>query len=212
MENARVKNLYVQYGCGFCAPKGWMNFDASPTLKFERIPLVGRLYTKNIRRFPENVHYGDIVAGLPLAADSCAGIFCSHVLEHLALESFERALRHTFSYLQPGGVFRLVVPDLAQLAHAYVSDTSESAAFRFMEASGLGRGKRSRGLIGFTKDWLGNTGHLWLWDEKAMESRLRQHGFKDIRRAAFGDSQDPRFKEVEDRERFQGCLAMQCRK
>ena len=38
---------YVQYGCGFSAPEQWLNFDASPTLRFERLPIIGSLYTKN---------------------------------------------------------------------------------------------------------------------------------------------------------------------
>ena len=46
--------LYVQYGCGLSAPAGWMNFDASPTLRFERSP-IGFLYTRNRERFPRNV-------------------------------------------------------------------------------------------------------------------------------------------------------------
>jgi len=28
------RDAYVQYGCGFCAPATWRNFDASPTLRF----------------------------------------------------------------------------------------------------------------------------------------------------------------------------------
>ena len=76
--------LCVQYGCGWYAPEGWRNFDASPTLRFERIPLLGRLYTKNTERFPENVEYGDIVAGLPISDNSCQAVYCSHILEHLA--------------------------------------------------------------------------------------------------------------------------------
>ncbi|MQP68452.1 hypothetical protein GE253_24335 [Niveispirillum sp. SYP-B3756] len=62
-----MRGCFVQYGCGWTAPPGWHNFDASPTLRFERLPLVGRLYSKNGRRFPDNVRYGDIVRGLPLA-------------------------------------------------------------------------------------------------------------------------------------------------
>ncbi len=53
----------MQYGCGFNAPSGWKNFDVSPTLRFERLPLIGRLYSKNQQRFPENVEYGDQMAG-----------------------------------------------------------------------------------------------------------------------------------------------------
>ena len=70
---------YVQYGCAWSAPESWRNFDASPTLKFERLPIIGRLYTKNESRFPENVEFGDIIAGLPVPDDFCKGVYCSHI-------------------------------------------------------------------------------------------------------------------------------------
>ena len=60
-----MKPLYVQYGCGWCAPEGWLNFDASPTLRFERLPMLGGLYTRNAERFPAAVRYGDIVRYRP---------------------------------------------------------------------------------------------------------------------------------------------------
>lgn len=107
--------VYVQYGCGWSAPEAWLNFDSSPTLRFERLPLIGKLYTRNARRFPANVRYGDVVKGLPVADKSCDGIYASHVLEHLAFADFEKALTNTFRYLKPGGTFRLVVPDLMRV-------------------------------------------------------------------------------------------------
>lgn len=79
---------YVQYGCGLSAPNEWQNFDASPTLRFERLFLIGHLYTKSKSRFPKNVKYGDIVKGLPVFIDSCKGVYCSHILEHLSLSDF----------------------------------------------------------------------------------------------------------------------------
>jgi predicted SAM-dependent methyltransferase len=207
-----MDNLYVQYGCGLSAPIGWLNFDASLTLRFERIPVVGHLYTKNASRFPENVRYGDIVSGLPIKADSCSGIYCSHVLEHLALEETDQALANTFRYLKKGGTFRLVLPDLRQIVCEYLASDSVAAAHRFMESASLGRKQRRRGPIGYIKEWLGNSAHLWMWDEKAITERLHQHGFKSIRRCSFGDSADLKFKEVEDEGRFAGCLAMESKK
>ena len=130
--------MYIQYGCGFSAPEGWLNFDASPTLRFERLPLIGKLYTRNARRFPENVRYGDITRGLPIPEESCAGIYASHVLEHLALDDFDRALANTYRYLRTGGTFRLVVPDLHLLARTYFDDPSETAAIKFIRTLGDG--------------------------------------------------------------------------
>ena len=200
--------MYMQYGCGWCAPVSWVNFDASPTLRFERIPIVGRIYTKNVARFPKNAAYGDIVRGLPIARASCTAIYCSHVLEHLALEDFHRALNNTFSYLAPGGTFRLVVPDMEQLARDYLSSGD---CMRFIEQSFLGRKRRPRGLR-MIFALLGNSDHLWMWDERSMRKALQEHGFIDIRRAVFGDAADLRFREVEEKSRFDGCLAMECRR
>jgi len=61
-----MTDLYVQYGSGYSAPPGWLNFDASLTLRFERLPFIGGLYTRNSRRFPRVTRYGDVVAGLPV--------------------------------------------------------------------------------------------------------------------------------------------------
>ncbi|MGO9111982.1 MAG: class I SAM-dependent methyltransferase [Thermoguttaceae bacterium] len=207
-----MKSERIQYGCGCRAPESWLNFDASPTLRFERLPLIGALYTRNAKRFPPNVRYGDITRGLPVKADSCSAIYCSHVLEHLSLDDCNVALQNTFKYLKPGGVFRLVLPDLEQLCRDYLADGSAQAASRFMEESCLGAKKRVRGVRGLLYALLGNSAHLWMWDEKAMTEQLARHGFTGARRAVFGDATDRSFDAVEDPERFHGCLALECRK
>jgi SAM-dependent methyltransferase len=203
---------YVQFGCGFSAPSGWLNFDASPTLRFERLPLIGKIYTRNSQRFPPNVRYGDVIKGLPVADGSCQGIYCSHVLEHLALDEFDAALKNVFRHLKQGGTFRMVLPDLEQLAKEYISSTEPEASLRFMENSYLGVQARPRGFVGLLRTYLGNSSHLWMWDERSLVAKLHEYGFQEVRRAIFGDAEDKRFNEVEDAGRFAGCLAMQCRK
>ena len=207
-----MSDAYVQYGCGRCAPRDWRNFDASPTVRFERIPFIGKLYTKNRERFPENVEYGDIVKGLPLPPESCAVVYCSHVLEHLSLEDFRRALHNTCRILQPGGVFRLVLPDLECLARQYIHDPSPEASLNFMKGTGLGHEKRDRGVRGLLYTWLGNSSHLWMWDYKSMARELENAGFSDIRKAEFGDSPDPMFAAVEDQKNWENALGLECRK
>src|ERR1700735_18590 len=122
---------YVHYGCALSAPPEWLNFDASPTLRLQSLPLVGRL--AGGPGFPPNVHYGDIVRGLPVAQRSCRAVYCSHVLEHLSLHDFRTALLNTRRLLVDGGIFRLVVPDLKVAAQRYLADGSDAAALRFME-------------------------------------------------------------------------------
>lgn len=173
---------------------------------------MGRFHTRNAKRFPSNVLYGDITRGLPIPSGSSNGIYCSHILEHLALDDFNAALQNTFKYLKAGGTFRFVLPDLEQLAREYLADNSPQAAMRFMEKSCLGVKRRLRGIRGLLTAWLGNSAHLWMWDEKSMTEALQKNGFISIRRATFGDAEDGRFNEVEEIGRFSGCLAMQCRK
>lgn len=207
-----VPALYVQFGCGFSAPSGWRNFDASPTLRYERVPVLGRLYTRNAARFPGNVEYGDVLRGLPVATGSCAGVYASHVLEHLALDDFHVALRETFRILRPGGIFRLVVPDLYDLCRRYVAahDAGDAeASHAFMHDSHLGESKRPRGLGGVARAWMGNSDHRWMWDEASLRRALNAHGFVSVRRAEFGDAGDPAFALVENRDRFQGACAME---
>jgi predicted SAM-dependent methyltransferase len=203
---------YVQYGCGLSAPSGWRNFDASPTLRFERIPLLGELYKRNKARFPKAVEFGDIVKGLPVADNSCRGVYCSHVLEHLSLEDFRKSLRNTLRILAPGGIFRLVLPDLKYCVDKYLQTAGPKAAHAFLQDTHLGHEHRSRGLRGLAVSWLGNSKHLWMWDYDAMEQELREAGFVDIRRAHIGDSADPAFNAIEEPRRWENCLGVECKK
>jgi len=207
--------LYVQYGCGWCAPEGWANFDASYTLVFERLPLVGKLYTKNSRRFPDRVRYGNIIKGLPLAPECASGVYASHVLEHLAYDDCIQALRNTYRLLRPGGVFRLIVPDLESAAQQYLESLkgrSAEANELFMEVTSLGRKDSPRGIVPRIYSWLNSSRHLWMWDYPAMAHALEGQGFRSIRRCTFNDSEDPMFARVEDRLRFDGALAIEARR
>lgn len=212
-----ASSSYVQFGCGLTAPASWRNFDASPTLQLQRLPLVGSAFQSLLTRrgfpvFPPHVEYGDIVRGLPLAPDTCKAIYCSHVLEHLSLEDCRRALQNTYSYLEAGGVFRLVLPDLRHLAESYVRRRDGEAAAAFMEATRLGERRRRRGPAAIMQQVWGNSRHLWMWDYEALSAELEQVGFAAIRRAKMGDAADPHFAAVEEKSRWEGCLGIECRK
>jgi len=204
--------LYVQYGCGFDAPEEWLNFDVSPTLRFERIPILGMLYTKNKQRFPKNVRYGNIVKGLPvIQSGTCDGIYCSHVLEHLSFEDFITALKNTFKYLKPGGIFRCVIPDLKGYVEIYlerIKHKDSTASIQFMRETRLGTEKRVYGIWNLFK-FLGSHEHLWMWDALSLQDYLRRTGFSQIRPCLFNDSSDPMFNMVESEKRFRNAIAFE---
>ncbi|MCL1926176.1 MAG: methyltransferase domain-containing protein [Syntrophorhabdaceae bacterium] len=202
--------LYVQYGCGWCTPEEWLNFDASPTLRLEKIPGIGRFIKRNPKPFPPNVRYGDILLGLPVNPNSCKGVYCSHVLEHFSHEDLKIALRNTHALLAEEGRFRFVLPDLRYYAVRYMDDYSAVSACEFMKGTGLGQWRRGKKLGEFLAEWLGNTRHRWMWDFASMQAELADAGFRNIRKAFFNDSEDPMFLRVEEKERWENCLGFEC--
>lgn len=206
------KKVYVHYGGSFAgpAPHEFENFDASPTLRLERLPLIGPFVHKNPRRFPANVRYGDITRGPLVRPGSAAGVYCSHVLEHLSFDDCHIALKNTYEMLASDGIFRFVFPDLKKIALDYIHGNLDANGF--MVETGLGAKRRARGVKGFLMNFLGNSGHLWLWDEDSIFSELDKVGFAGIRRAAFADSTDPMFQLVESPGRWHGHLGIECSK
>jgi SAM-dependent methyltransferase len=198
---------YIQYGCGLSAPKNWVNFDASPTLRIQKIPVAGQFISPKLNvLFPENVRYGDITKGLPGISDnSCSGVYCSHVLEHLSLQDFRKALFNTFKILKPNGIFRCVVPDIEHIARKYIENLNKGqkdASINFIKETLLGVEKRNSGFKGIATAAFGNSHHLWMWDHYSLAEEIIKVGFRKVRRCTFNDSEDVKFKEVEDPSRF----------
>jgi len=204
------KPIYVNYGCGFSAPSGWMNFDGSPTLRFERMPLLGKLYTKNEMRFPDNIQYGDVVKGLPLPNNSADLVYCSHILEHLSLDDFRLAIQNTYKIMKPGAIFRLVVPDLKVIAKRYIESSNDDASIKFIKETLMGKERREKGVLARLKSTLANSDHLWMWDSNSLALELKNGGFSQIREGKFGDSIEKHFSEVENEDRFNDAVCMEC--
>lgn len=200
---------YIQYGCGFSPGPGWLNFDSSPTLRIERIPIVGAalsaLFSGNSQRFPSSVLYGDICKGLPVEDNTVRACYASHILEHLSLQDLRLALLNTFRMLVPSGTFRLIVPDLRERAIRYIAEVerkSPDAAHVFLRSAHLGQEQRPKTPIQYLRHMVGGSTHLWMWDEYSMTAELQHAGFVNIRKCRFGDAADPMFAKVENRERF----------
>ena len=198
--------LYVHYGCGLCAPDGWCNFDASPRLKLERLFGLRTLIEKTVGlTFPANATPGDIVRGLPVAGASARAVYCSHVLEHLPRGDVPGALRNTLKVLEPGGLFRLAVPDMHWRAARYVSAAAlgdPAAADAFMDGCLMGTREKPRTLMSLVRHQFGKSAHLWMYDFASLKALLEQAGFTGVRRCEIGDSDDPMFALVEDAGRF----------
>jgi SAM-dependent methyltransferase len=155
--------------------------------------------------FPAGVRFGDIVRGLPVPDRSAAAVYCSHVLEHLARDEMPIALRNTLRILVPGGVFRLVVPDLRWRVCRYL-DAAEvndpTAADQLIASCYLGVRRGPKTFIDIAKGIWGNSRHLWMYDFAGLKLLLEDAGFTAIRRCELGDAHDAMFYLVEDPARF----------
>ncbi|MBS0030809.1 class I SAM-dependent methyltransferase [Chitinophaga sp. 22321] len=210
--------LYVQYGSGpFSAPEGWKNFDSSPTLMLQQLPVVGKLLRRKMHvAFHRDTLQGDILKGLPgIEPNSCDGIYCCHVLEHLSRRDCILAIKNSYQLLKPGGCFRCVVPDLESAARNYLDGLGQqdhTANVKFMEETLLGREERPRGVKQLVQLAFGNKEHLYMWDAVSLTHAFRAAGFKDIRQCSFNDSHDQMFVRVEEATRFDNAVALEATK
>lgn len=213
-----ISGQYVHYGCGLSAPTEWINFDVSPSLRIQRTPVIGSLLKNKLNvTFPENVKYGDIIKGLPgINENSCDGVYCSHVLEHLSLDDFRLALTNTYNILKPGGIFRCVVPDLEVAARDYIRNLEDGDSLASIKFIGnymlMGTEHRPKTIKGVINAAFSNAHHLWMWDSQSMALELKKTGFRNVRKCTYNDSKDAMFELVESEERFENAVAYECTK
>ena len=211
--------ICLNIGCWVDAPKEWENVDASPYVKISKIPIFGPLIISAVSapKLPSSVKYGDLLKGLNIKPESCELVFASHVLEHLSLSDFHIALNNIYSYLQPGGIFRAIVPDLEQYIGKYKEHRSEhalatKAAHKFMQDSGIGQTESRKDIQQRLREVFSNSRHQWMWDEPSLSDALIQHGFKNIQRCNYGDWSDPRFGLVENKGRHWDAICLEATK
>ena len=70
----------------------------------------------------------DIRNGLPFGDNSFSAVYHSHVLEHLRRSAAPAFLRECYRVLAPGGILRVVVPDLEAIARLYLKNLEGAVA------------------------------------------------------------------------------------
>ena len=90
----------LNIGCGSHYHRDWTNIDLISD-SFDVIPY-------------------DITIGLPFSENQFDAVYHSHVIEHLDSKHGIELIRECFRVLKPGGVARIVVPDLEKIAKLYL--------------------------------------------------------------------------------------------
>src|SRR5438309_2155706 len=119
----------VNIGCGSTPTLGWLNFDNSLTVKLAALPLPYRLLARNGRARSlqfisvareHGIKWADGAKNIPLGNASVEVLYTSHTLEHLDKQEAILFLREAERVLIPGGIIRVVVPDLRLLINEYI--------------------------------------------------------------------------------------------
>jgi SAM-dependent methyltransferase len=165
----------LNWGCGPSAKPGWINSDRRPATGVDVVV--------------------DIQNGLPLDDDSIDYAVSVHALQEIPYPDVVSTLRELRRVLRPGGVLRLVLPDLDKGIRAYLSNASDYFLVPDIEMKSIG-GKFIVHLL-----WYGHSRELFTHD--FVEELLLKAGFARVSRCQPRETASlfPGIVELDNRER-----------
>lgn len=123
------EKLMLNLGCGERTHPAWINIDLSRKLAIKGLWLI-RLFLRD--PVPKNFVNHDLRHGIPYADGVADVAYASHVLEHLKQKDALSFLKEIYRVLKPGGLIRIVVPDLEGAVVQYLD------ALREVRKNGIG--------------------------------------------------------------------------
>jgi predicted SAM-dependent methyltransferase len=187
--------MRLHLGCELNTPGGWINLDGSwgawlaKYPRFRAFLKLTRIFPRHLveKPWPQDILVHDLNKRLPFASNSLVAIYAAHVLEHLYLTEARRLLQECYRTLEPGGVIRLVVPDLHALILKYIevepgtengmnrADVLQRELMLREESPHAGRliYKLYSRLTDFHS-------HKWMYDVESLSYYLKETGFISI--------------------------------
>ena len=219
VHNAAGGHTKLHLGCGLVAPASWLNVDGSWNARIQRHPRA-RAALNRLGVLPRNqadslwasdVFIHDLRKPLPWGDDQFEAVYASHLLEHLTWGDARQLLIESRRVLKPGGVCRIVVPDLEYLIREYEAQRVEAnpgffpddATVPNADAFVLNLGfasplPRAGGIAIRTYEKLFDFHHhKWLYDERSLTAQMEAAGFVDVARREYDDSRIAGITEVE---------------
>jgi SAM-dependent methyltransferase len=189
----------LQLGCGLTRPDGWINTDSSLNSLIQQFPGISWAVRKLRRstRYERPATYMDVRGVWPYGAGSVDVVYASHLFEHLTSRQAQWFLKESFRVLRPGGVLRLVVPDLYALAKNYVNayeSGQDTASKLFLYAINLHQenayGPDRNFPVRVLNDLQGYPHqHKMMYDQRSLREALEQADFVDVRESSYGKSE-----------------------
>jgi predicted SAM-dependent methyltransferase len=161
--------MRLHVGCGHHRLAGWVNLDllASPAV--------------DVRV--------DAARGLPFRDGSIHSIHTEDFLEHVDLGGARRFLAEAFRVLRPGGVLRVLTPDLAVLVRQYVTRDAGMLAW-YRETFGCGTHAEAFNC------GMRMGGHTFLYDDETLTTELDAAGFW-VEKVAYNRSRHPELRDLD---------------
>jgi len=114
--------IRLNLGCGPKRIDGWINVDYAIAARLAKYPIVGPVLS---RLFRNNWHPEIVIADLRKSFvwedNSVDVVYSSHTLEHFSKLEGTEFLSECHRVVKPGGIIRIVVPDLQVLVKDYIS-------------------------------------------------------------------------------------------
>ena len=203
-----MDKIKLNLGCGSVRPVGWINTDSSLNANIQKIPLAGKKIAKifnPIEYQDTNVVYMNLNKRWKYANDSIDIVYASHLFEHLTIKSSNLFLSEAYRTLKPGGIIRIVVPDMYQICKKYIQEyesadgTTDTTKFIIWAINMHREGQY--GEIGFFKklvlEWQGYPHqHKYMYDRYSLALKLKEFKFVEAVNLTYGRSNS--IREIEE--------------
>jgi SAM-dependent methyltransferase len=105
--NIAPKSYLINLGCGSTYHSSWDNYDLVPA--------------------NESIQELDLLKPMPFLDNSYIHCYCSHVIEHMPRSNVSKFIAEVYRIIKPGGVFRVVVPDLEAIVRNYITELDSAS-------------------------------------------------------------------------------------
>ena len=216
----------LNLGCGVKTSDRVINIDWSIYLRIKSNPVLSALanlfLTEHRKRrladvADKNILVHNLAKGIPFPDESVDAVYHSHLLEHLDRDVALKFLGEIHRVLKPGGIHRIVIPDMEALSRTYLEHLGKAATNDELaaehdeyisaiieqsvrrDAAGTVHHtpffRRMENLIFGDARGRGET-HQWMYDRISLAQKLKSTGYEDIRKCDFKTSQIPAWVEI----------------
>jgi predicted SAM-dependent methyltransferase len=182
----------VNLGCGSNPLPGWTNIDGGDGLWYDA------------PQHPDVIPLEVFDALQAIHDQSCDFVYSEHFYEHFTLADGFRLASEWARILKPGGVARVVTPDLTREVRMYLGEQIPTDPKTYLAHKRRWLGTRHVPEVQrfLTPAMLLNfgmrlDGHQFVYDFESLRAQLESAGFESVTRERFGNSTRPELRGID---------------